>query len=373
MIGLTMINGLGQMALVSIFYGMIKRLDIGRRTRAIGLGCLFGVGAIVAMLTTTEVLPGVLVDTRAIMVGLAGAFAGVPAGLIAGAITGLFRFWLGGAGAPLGIIGIAVATAAGIAWLKMLPRRRRDRLSGLVILGAGIALHSLLALFSPRVDQSFLSIYLPLIWGTCLVATLALGWMMQRENKLILREKSLADFAYTDPLTRLANRRAFDRRLLLDELLGRKGPLSLVIMDVDHFKLINDSFGHEVGDIVLCSMARAIEESVRDNDLVARHGGEEFAVLLPNASLDAAVQIAERIRAGIAARHFMFPGGTVRVTASFGVAGAVDGGSREGLVAAADKALYIAKAEGRNRIEIGTLPDVVRQDRRQVAGTTPAI
>jgi diguanylate cyclase len=372
MIGLTMVNGLGQMALVAVFYGIIRRLEIGRRSRSMALGCLFGSGAILAMLSTSEVVPGVLVDTRAILVGLAGAFAGVPAGLITGAIAILFRAWLGGVGASLGIIGIAIATLAGIAWLKLLPRRCRDRPSGLVILAGGIALHTLLALVSTRLDPGFLYLYFPLLWGTCLVATLALGWMMQRENGLIQREKSLADFAYPDALTGLANRRAFDRRMQLDDLLGRKGALSVVILDVDLFKAVNDRHGHDAGDAVLRGIAQAIQDDVRDNDLVTRHGGEEFAILLPGTDLAAGRVIAERIRAKIAGLPLPFAGGTLRVTASFGVAAASGGGSRKGLVSAADTALYAAKAGGRNRVEVAALPGPPERDLRQPA-PAPAI
>ena len=371
-IGLTMVNGLGQMALVGVFYGMIRRLDISRRARSLALGCLFGAGAIIAMLNTNEILPGILVDTRAIMVGLAGAFAGIPAGLLAGAIATLFRYWIGGVGAFYGIIGIAMASLAGILWLKMLSRKRRDRLSGLVILGVGIAVHSLLALLSTRLEPGFLPVYLPLIWGTCLAATLTLGWMIQRENGLILREKSLADFAYTDALTGLANRRAFDRRMLLDDLLGRKGPLSVIIVDVDHFKAVNDQFGHEAGDVVLRGIADTIQEAVRENDFVSRHGGEEFAILLPETELGAGQLVAERIRARIAAQVFAGRGAAVRVTASFGVAAVGAGSSRKGLVSIADAALYRAKAGGRNRVAIAEMSGPPERDMSQLPAPAPA-
>lgn len=355
-ISLTMINGLGQLALVAVLYGIIRRLDIGRHVQWIALGVLFGSGAILAMLTSAPVAPGVLIDTRAIMVGLAGAFAGTLAGLVAGAIAILFRLWLGGAGVTLGSASIAIAMIAGIAWAKLLPRRRRDGLFGLLLLGVAIALHSLVALLSPRLGADFLALFFPLIWSTSLFATLALGWMMQRENELILREKSLADFAYTDALTGIANRRAFDRRLTLDEFLGRKGPLGVIIADIDHFKSINDSFGHDAGDAVLVAVAQLIQNELRETDLVARHGGEEFAILLPATDLAAARMTAERIRERIAAMAFSFAGQKIAVTASFGLAVAGDGRGRKTLVTAADTALYRAKSLGRNRVELADTP-----------------
>ncbi|MES2740112.1 MAG: sensor domain-containing diguanylate cyclase [Pseudomonadota bacterium] len=154
----------------------------------------------------------------------------------------------------------------------------------------------------------------------------------------------------TDYLTGLWNRRAFDRRLggewNLHRISGK--PLSLLAIDLDHFKRINDTFGHPVGDEVLARTAKVIRSSVRENDLAARFGGEEFTVILPGTTAQQATVVAEKIRAAIeTARWTHAP-----VTASIGLATLtpVQGGSAPSLMQHADRALYEAKHAGRNRV-----------------------
>jgi diguanylate cyclase (GGDEF)-like protein/PAS domain S-box-containing protein len=157
-----------------------------------------------------------------------------------------------------------------------------------------------------------------------------------------------------DPLTGLANRRYLDRMLAhcLDDL-GRSGqPLSLIMADLDHFKQINDTWGHVVGDLALIQFAATIQNQCRPIDLVARYGGEEFVVLLPGRRLETAVQIAERLRTG-AARATPEELGERLLTASFGVAEAAPGETAPLVLQRVDAALYRAKSLGRDRVEVG--------------------
>lgn len=161
--------------------------------------------------------------------------------------------------------------------------------------------------------------------------------------------------ALTDPLTGLYNRRYASAHL--DALLARaaRGEVvapAVVILDIDRFKTVNDTFGHIAGDAVLAEVGRRIAANIRDADLAARWGGEEFVVVLPGTGAEAARNLAERLRSVIAASPIEIPGGSsIEVTASFGVA--TDGPPDEtttGLVGRADAALYRAKHEGRNRV-----------------------
>jgi two-component system, cell cycle response regulator len=131
--------------------------------------------------------------------------------------------------------------------------------------------------------------------------------------------------------------------------------LAVLMLDIDHFKQINDRFGHVAGDLVLREVAAVIRESTRAEDLTARFGGEEFVVVLPFSVPDLATERAERIRANLAERSIFTEGHEIRVTASIGVAYAPPGRSRSemALIVAADEALYRAKAEGRNRVIFG--------------------
>lgn len=165
-------------------------------------------------------------------------------------------------------------------------------------------------------------------------------------------------YASTDALTGLHNRGwlddAFDREIKRSE--RDQLPLALIMIDVDNFKYYNDEYGHLAGDQVLITVADAIRKPLRPNDLVARFGGEEFAVLLPETTVDNAKIIAERLRERVSEAD---PGSLdekelPKVTISLGIAGRQPGYSLDMMIAAADVAMYHAKRNGRNRIEVAT-------------------
>ena len=188
-----------------------------------------------------------------------------------------------------------------------------------------------------------------------LLAYLAAQGAASIEN-VLLHERAEHQAA-TDALTGLANRRQFEERLLAEVDRTRRfpAPLGLMMLDIDHFKQVNDRFGHQAGDDVLRAVAGAVSACARDVDVAARYGGEEMAVLLPGADIAGALAAAERVRKAVEALDTGIldaEGDPVRVTVSLGVAslgeGPLDG---EDLVAQADAALYRAKHAGRNRSE----------------------
>lgn len=175
----------------------------------------------------------------------------------------------------------------------------------------------------------------------------------QRLDALIQKVASLERLSITDGLTQVHNHRYFQDRLREEFRRAQRydDPLSLILIDLDHFKHFNDQHGHQVGDIVLCDVAGALQKSVRETDLLARYGGEEFAILLPRTPLAGALTVAERVWRELGALR-TGPQRTLRVTCSVGVASfphhAVS--NAEQLVRSADESLYRAKSEGRNRI-----------------------
>lgn len=158
--------------------------------------------------------------------------------------------------------------------------------------------------------------------------------------------------ALVDPLTDLARRHVFDDALRREtERLRRAGgSLALAVIDLDHFKEINDTYGHRTGDEVLARVGRLLRHTARNIDLTSRLGGEEFAVLLYDTGLDGALAFAERFHRHLREADFVVPGGVRKVTASVGIAVGEDLVDPQELMEAADRALYRAKAEGRNRI-----------------------
>ncbi len=159
----------------------------------------------------------------------------------------------------------------------------------------------------------------------------------------------------SDPLTGLKNRRGFDVVLASQLAAARNGgqPLSLILADIDHFKAINDRYGHPTGDDVLKWFARVLSSNVKGRDTVARYGGEEFAIVLPATPLENASKVAGQIKAQLEGQFWQKPGAPntmLRVTASFGVAQLNLGEGTSALVARADSKLYEAKQAGRNRV-----------------------
>lgn len=177
----------------------------------------------------------------------------------------------------------------------------------------------------------------------------------ERTEELQVANRQLEALSSTDGLTGLNNRRFFDERLELEVARNsRNGPLSLLMIDVDLFKPLNDTYGHLAGDDCLKKIARIIADGVtRKADVVARYGGEEFAVILPDTNADGARNRAEIIRKGIEQDlNFVWEGKPIKVTASIGVATVAAGGriSPDDIISAADKGLYEAKRNGRNNL-----------------------
>jgi diguanylate cyclase (GGDEF)-like protein len=171
---------------------------------------------------------------------------------------------------------------------------------------------------------------------------------LRRSNQLLL------ELAQTDPLTRLCNRRHLYEKLdvELNRCFRANNPIALVMTDIDHFKKVNDQYGHQVGDEVLTKVADLLQEELRTYDLAARYGGEEFCLVLPETDLEAACEVAERIRKRAEGLEFAPPMDNHQLTMSFGVA-AYDGtndGSIDEFIRVADDALYEAKNSGRNRV-----------------------
>jgi diguanylate cyclase (GGDEF)-like protein len=183
---------------------------------------------------------------------------------------------------------------------------------------------------------------------------------LRRVNEELSRmNERLQRLARTDGLTGLANRTHLMEAMTIEVLRARRHrrALGLLVLDLDHFKRVNDRFGHPTGDAVLQGTAERIASLLRESDLAARLGGEEFAVLLPETGLEGANVLAERIRIRLAEWRFSAPDGSeLGVTASFGVAALSDGMEVADLIQAADAAMYRAKDSGRDRVESAT-PD----------------
>lgn len=175
-----------------------------------------------------------------------------------------------------------------------------------------------------------------------------------------VQEDRLEALSLTDALTGLANRRQFDLRLQEEVHRAERysTPVSLLIVDLDRFKRVNDVHGHLAGDHVLRVIATMVRDSFRASDIVCRYGGEEIAIIAPNTGVDEAMALAERMRLRIAETVLPISGGAERITVSVGLAAVADARTitPDELTALADAALYDAKRAGRNRCRISDVP-----------------
>lgn len=178
----------------------------------------------------------------------------------------------------------------------------------------------------------------------------------QARRDALMQRARAAEFAADaerDPLTGLGNRRHLDRRceVLLPALQRYQEPVALAMLDVDHFKRVNDAHGHAVGDRVLQALATLLRENTRNRDVLARYGGEEFVIVLPGMTPEKAAEVCERLRERVAAHELWCPGlPQLRITISLGLVATVAPSDQQALLQAADAALYRAKRAGRNQI-----------------------
>jgi diguanylate cyclase (GGDEF)-like protein len=206
-------------------------------------------------------------------------------------------------------------------------------------------------------DAILASAWLSVLSLEAFLMTIATAFILlaMSKERTELRHKTAA---MTDPLTGLLNRRAFlqDAEALLQQQIARDRPIGVLLIDLDHFKSINDRFGHAVGDKVLQIFAKTTRSNLRQTDLVGRLGGEEFTVVLADASVDNAYLVADRLRKAFATNAATVDGQPLNATASIGVSVIVDPSQDLAhLIMLADQALYLAKARGRNRVEVAPI------------------
>ncbi len=176
--------------------------------------------------------------------------------------------------------------------------------------------------------------------------------MKNKVDELYSMTNSLEEKANKDNLTGIGNRESFEEIYAIELKRARENdlPLSLMLFDIDNFKVVNDTYGHQAGDNILVEIASIVSANIKTHDMFSRWGGEEFILLMPNTTVDGAYLLSEKLRVLIETHHFSY---TDAITASFGVAEFHTGDTKTSLFQKADDALYVAKKNGRNRVEKG--------------------
>lgn len=353
-LALLLLHNVGLLAFVAVAYGLVLAY-LKFIPRQIRIGFVCGAGAIVAMLDPAEVSPGVLVDSRTTLVALAGLFGGPVSAALASSMALAYRLYLGGVGAVPGgaVIGLSALIGVGCNYVfvrgRSVPRGRS--IVWLALLSPIASIGVFMLPFEQALSiqaKTFIPLNITRIFGV-----LFLGFIILNEERRVRAEAEVRRLAFVDQLSNLHNRRSFYTHLeqAWERWLRHKTPFSIIILDIDNFKKINDRFGHLAGDRVIKRLGEALHQEAKSADVPARLGGEEFAVLMPNTTAADAACVAERIRERLSGERLRNDGCELSFTVSVGVSS--PGGetpSIETLMSAADEALYRAKSLGRNRV-----------------------
>ncbi|AMM84273.1 hypothetical protein AZF01_07775 [Martelella sp. AD-3] len=341
---------MGLTAVVIVIFSILLRAKRSLRYNSLAYGALFGLAATAAMFSPAEVVPGVRIDGRYVMLIIAAPFGGTYAALMSLLLAGTARFFIGGQAMFAGIVGIALASALSIIYRKV-TNNRRD-FWGFCALGI-LAFCPAFTLFILPFEVArpvFETNALPFLIANFLGVMIA-GKFLCLEVNYHTHLKTVTSDLETDALTKIGNRYLFDK-LEYNRFNGRaSSPFAILLIDIDHFKNLNDRYGHDVGDRVLQHIAAVISSSVRETDLAIRYGGEEFVVIMPNATIDQADRTAARIQNTLRQNPFPLGRENIGVTFSAGVSASEDGASPlSSIVKKADQALYQAKDAGRDAI-----------------------
>lgn len=368
------LNSFGIMALLSVLYGLSFHARLPQSLVRFSLGILFGGAAALAMSQAVAFAEGIIVDPRDLFIGLSGAFLGIWGA--AAALIGAFamRISIGGTGMETGLLSMSIAAAAGLFWGRFVHGRICRHVRCLALLGAMIS-SSLVATILLPTDAmwAILTQAGPFIIFFNILGVTLFGSLMERERDNALRMMKLKSEATTDPLTGLLNRRGFTKNIEALPSSVRMAPAAVLVLDLDHFKLVNDTFGHDVGDMVLSAVGQKLKAEVRKQDLVGRFGGEEFIILLAETNAQEAKQIAERLRVSIGDLGPLKDGRQLPVTASLGGYWDQEGINLLTTIPLADRALYRAKTLGRNRMEFASTADPAMRTMPAHAVASPII
>lgn len=341
----------GLMSLAFLFSTLLRKFH-GARYESLAFGSLFGLVMVVGMINPIQLGEGIIVDTRTLLLGAAVVFGGPVAGAVALAFGVTYRIYLGGSGMVPGVVGLFLAYA--LAWVCWRYLRKIikspvlfDAVTGVVITVSFGAVF----LFPADVAWGIIQSVLPTLLVCNVIGVVAIGLVFRREIDYFLAAKALEQFARRDPLTDLLNRRGLDAEMSNVRFDSARGH-ALFYFDVDNFKTINDSFGHEAGDTALAVVAARLKNSLRKEAIFARHGGDEFSIYLPSIKASDVEGIAERLCRLVADESVVCADMSFDLSISVGGYWSRVPCALQEMINQADAQLLIAKSKGKNRAQV---------------------
>lgn len=339
------------LALLLVYaFGMISRSSQLSDWADPLMGLLFGVCAIAAMLNPIALGGDVIVDVRSLFVALSAAYFGVIGGAVTFLMAAVTRFVIGGDAAALGVLGITLAGLLGIFWTMHIRPRLMRRQVAYLSFGAVISLHMLIGLVLPApVRHVFFSELVPILVIVNVIGGYVVASLIEKEHAHAKERDSLVDAAGSDPLTKLLNRASARAKYdMLPKVQNATGGTAMMCIDVDHFKQINDTYGHLRGDEVLIQITQRIRACLRTSDIFARMSGDEFLIVLNDLTAENAQEVTARCQKSVANIPVVAEGAEIQVSISVGCSWVAKRPSFRDFRFAADQALYRAKENGRN-------------------------
>ncbi|MCW5696074.1 MAG: diguanylate cyclase [Bauldia sp.] len=349
-------RGLARMAFVVLIYASIWHwLRALPLLRQVAVGLLFGLATIFSTLEPGQFTAAIIVDVRGVPLILAAPLGGPVALVVAAIVAAAYAALAGDPNLWSTVAAIVAVSAVSLVWYLHYPRQAADlRWRDLMLLGALSGVWFLAIIATPWTAAA--AAVMPQVATLAVLAALGvilMGAMLVRERRRLRAEARIRALALTDALTGLPNRRAFQDELTRAIGLARRTDttLALLTIDLDHFKEINDRYGHAAGDETLTAFGRRLIASLRQGDFAARVGGEEFAVLMQTGGAAGAQAYAERLLAMVRAAPIRAARQAPPLTISIGIASGPGAEIDEDwLVAEADRALYAAKEGGRDQL-----------------------
>lgn len=337
---------------LAFLFDAVQRKFNGTKYEHIAFGILFGTIVVVGMTHPLSLGDGLIFDTRTLLTGASVAFVGPIAGLVTVLFGVVCRLAIGGAGTTSGIVGLVLAFVLAYGWSHFMHDRTKNRIVGDALLGLAIT-PSIVALFVLPYDlakELFISV-LPTLLVCNVIGTVAIGLVFRREIKHFEDAKKLEAYAQTDALTNLLNRRGMDRKVGEVKFDARSGH-ALFYFDIDNFKSINDTFGHDAGDAALAIVAARINDNIRGEAVFARHGGDKFSIYVPQLSAQDVQDVGDRICAVVSDQAFTHRDLTFDVSISLGAYWSKQNMAVQDMIELADAQLLLAKRAGKNRAQV---------------------
>ncbi len=339
------------MGLAFLFNAVMRKFR-ATKYEQIAFGVLFGVIIVIAMTNPLTLGEGLIFDTRTALVASAVMFVGPLAGVIAVAFGLVCRVMIGGVGIGPGVLGLVMAFGIALAWARFIAPRIKVAMWNDALLGVALTTSAVAFFLLPfeTAMQLFIAVTPTLLIANVL-SMVAIGLVFRREMRFFELNKELTVRSETDALTNLLNRRGLDTAVGASKFDARHGH-ALFYFDVDNFKAVNDTYGHGAGDAVLSILAARIKESIRQEALFSRHGGDEFSIYIPKLDAPDVQLVADRVRKAISDQAMTYDNMSFDVSISIGAFWTNKMMAVDEMIAKADAQLLLAKQAGKNRVQV---------------------